>query len=226
LPEYEKYIRKILDQQNRGRRQRLSEEMAVMKEPPDRAWNDPVEERVVVNAFSLISAGKALYSVPSRLIGRELRALLYPEIVRLFLGGTLVMEVPRQAPGAKRINYRHLVAQLLRKPGAFAGYVFRDDLFPTVTFRRTYDAFVAWRPERADKEYLRVLHHAAMNGETDTDLALAALLEAGNLPLLASVKELTDVRQDVVPEVHIPAPDLCSYDELLSLLPQAHKEVH
>lgn len=226
LPEYEKFIRKTLDQQNRGRKQRLAEELSVMKELPKRAWNDPIEERVVVNAFSLISAGRALYSVPSRLIGRELRALLYPEVVRLFLGSTLVVEVPRQAPGAKRINYRHLVAQLLRKPGAFAGYVFRDDLFPSVTFRKAYDALVAWRPERADKEYLRVLHHAATSGETDTELALSALLEAGKPPLLDSVKELTDVRKDVVPDVHIPAPDLCSYDDLLSLLPQAHKEVH
>jgi transposase len=225
VPEYEKFLRKVLDQRNRGRKQRMVEEMAVMKEPPERGWNDPVEERVVVNAFSLISVSKALYSVPSRLIGQELRALVYPEVVRLFLGGTLVMELPRQAPGAKRINYRHLVSQLVRKPGAFAGYVFRDDLFPTTTFRKAYDALMAWRKERADKEYLSVLHHAAMSGEADTEAALSALLEAGKPPLLSAVKELTGVKQATVPEVHIPAPDLCSYDELLSLLPRAHKEV-
>lgn len=224
LADYEKFVRKILDQRNRGRKQRMTEEMAVMKEPPERGWNDPVEELVVVNAFSLVSVSKALYSVPSRLIGRKLRALVYPNVVRLFFGSTLVMEVPRQEPGEKRINYRHLVAQLVRKPGAFAGYVFRDNLFPTVTFRKAYDALVAWRQERADKEYLRVLHHAAMTGETDTELALVALLEAGHPPLLAAVKELTNVKQTTVPEVHIPAPDLCSYDELLSLLPTAHKE--
>lgn len=224
--QYEQFVRKVLEQQNRGRKMRLAEEMAVMKAPPERAWNDPIEERAVVNAFSLISAGKALYSVPSRLIGRQLRVLVYPEVVRLFLGGTLVMEAPRQPPGEKRINYRHLVAQLLRKPGAFSGYVFRDDLFPSLSFRKAYDVLAAWRPERADKEYLRVLHHAAMSSETDTASALDALLEAGKLPLVAAVKELTDVRQHMVPEVNIPAPDLCSYDDLLSFLPQAHKEVH
>lgn len=226
LADYEKFIRKILDQRNRGRRERLAEELAVMKEPPERGWNDPVEEWVVVNAFSLVSVSKTLYSVPSRLIGKELRALVYPEVVRLFLAATLVMEVPRQAPGSKRINYRHLVGQLLRKPGAFAGYVFRDDLFPTLTFRKAYDALIEWRQERADKEYLRVLHHAATNGETDTEAALVALLEAGKPPLLESVKELTGVKQAIVPEVCIAAPDLCSYDELLSLLPRAHKEMH
>lgn len=224
VAEYEKFLRRILDQRNRGRKQRLREEMPVMKDLPGRPWNDPVEERVVVNAFSLVSISRALYSVPSRLIGRQLRALVYPEVIRLFLGSTLVIELPRQAPGTKRINYRHIIASLVRKPGAFAGYVFRDDLFPTLTFRMSYDALVAWRPERADKEYLSLLHHAAMNGEETVDIALAALLEAGKPPALASVKELTDVRFSVTPEVHIPAPDICCYDELLSLLPRALKE--
>ncbi len=152
LADYEKFVRKVLDKRNRGRRQRLAEEMAVMKDPPERGWNDPVEERVVVNAFSLVSVSNALYSVPSRLIGRGLRARVYPELVRLFFSGTLVMEVPRQQPGEKRINYRHLVAQLVRKPGAFtctfllscaAGYdakcppPWQDASFETLTIQLT-----------------------------------------------------------------------------------------
>jgi hypothetical protein len=60
---------------------------------------------------------RALYSLPSRLIGRVVNALIYPETVRVFLDRTLVHEMPRLAPGAKKINYRHIAAHLLRKPG-------------------------------------------------------------------------------------------------------------
>lgn len=222
---YEKFIRRILDQRNRGRRDRLSEEMAVMSDLPERGWNEAVEERVVVNAFSLVAVGKALYTVPSRLIGRELRALIYAEVVRLFLGNTLVIEMPRQQPGGKRINYRHLVAHLIRKPGAFAGYVYRDDLFPSLVFRQAYDRLVKRKPERADKEYLAILNHAAMGSEQDVEAALELLLADRGTPSLKAVKELTQVSIGVLPDICIPVPELFSYDELLSFLPHAQKEL-
>jgi transposase len=222
---YERFIRRILDKRNRGRRARLSEEMAVMKQPPMRAWNEATEERVVVNAFSLVTISKALYTVPSRLIGYELRALVYAEVVRLFLGNTLVIEMPKQQPGGKRINYRHLVAHLIRKPGAFAGYVFRDDLFPSLTFRKAYDRLLESKPERADKEYLAILHHAAMGSEQDVEAALELLLSNGGTPSLAAVKELTHISIGALPDIQIPVPELFTYDQLLSFLPQSHKEV-
>jgi transposase len=225
VAEYERFLRKIMDKRNRGRRERLGEEMAVMAEVPERGWNEAVEERVTVNDFSLVTVGKALYSVPSRLIRYTLRALIYAEVVRLFLGDTLVVEMPRQKAGGKRINYRHVISHLMRKPGAFAGYVHRDDLFPSLVFRRTYDDLLEKKPERAEKEYLAILHHAAMGSEQDVEAALEVLLAAGHTPNLVSVKELTHVDKGALPDIQIPVPDLFSYDELLLFLPQAHKEV-
>jgi Integrase core domain len=222
---YETFLRRILDKRNRGRRERLAEEMAVMRDPPERAWNEAIEERVVVNCFSLVTVGKALYTVPSRLIGYEMRALVYAEVVRLFLGNTLVIEMPKQQAGGKRINYRHLIAHLMRKPGAFAGYVFRDDLFPSLAYRKAYDRLVERKPERADKEYLAILNHAAMGSEQDVEAVLELLLEGGGTPSLEAVKELTSINMGVLPDLRIPVPELFSYDELLSFLPRAHKEV-
>jgi len=226
VAEYEKFIRRILDQRNKGRRQRLAEEMAALKELPERDWNDPKEARPTVTSFSTISVDKVVYSVPSRLIGRELKALVYPETVRVFLGNTLVQEMQRLAPGSRKINYRHIAGHLLRKPGAFANYQYREELFPTVVFRQAYDALKQQRPERADKEYVAILHLAAMNSEQDVEAALATLLEAGQLPLAAAVRELVQVTPSEMPAVSIPAPDLCSYDELLSYLSRAPMETH
>jgi hypothetical protein len=223
---YEKFIRRILDQRNKGRKQHLAEEMAVMKGLPESDWNDPTEASPTVTSFSTITVDKALYSVPSRLIGRVLKALSYPEVVRVFLDNTLVHEMPRLAPGARKINYRHVVAHLLRKPGAFKNYQYRDDLFPSVAFRQAYDVLAEKRPERADKEYLGILHQAAMGSEQDVETALVSLLEAKQLPLLTAVKELVqDAYPDELPAVYIAPPDLCSFDDLFTHLVRAQKEI-
>lgn len=227
VAEYEKFVRCILDQRNAGRKKRLAEEMAVMKELPERDWNDPKEVWPTVTSFSTISVDRVVYSVPSRLIGRELKALAYPEVVRVFFGNEMVQEMPRLAPGSKKINYRHMVAHLVRKPGAFANYRYREEMFPSLVFRQAYDALSKKRAERADKEYLSILNLAAMGGEQDVEIALSMMLEAGQLPLFVTVRELVTTKcPSEVPCVYIPAPELASYDVLLSYLALAPKEVH
>jgi hypothetical protein len=227
VAEYEKFVRRILDQRNTGRKKRLGEEMEVLKELPTRDWNDPKEVWPMVTAFSTISVDKVVYSVPSRLIGRDIKALAYPEVVRVFFGNEMVQEIPRLSPGSRKINYRHVVAHLLRKPGAFANYQYREEMFPSLVFRQAYDALSKKRPQRADKEYLSILNLAAMGSEQDVETALAVLLEAGQLPLFVTVRELvtTECPSDV-PCVFIPAPELASYDVLLSYLASAPKELH
>ncbi|MGH2479038.1 MAG: Mu transposase domain-containing protein, partial [Ktedonobacteraceae bacterium] len=226
VAEYEKFIRRVLDQRNKGCKERLAEELKLLKPLPEHHWDDPKEVWPTVTSFSTISVNSVIYSVPSRLIARELKALVYPETVRVFLGETLVQEMPRLAPGSRKINYRHVVSHLLRKPGAFANYQYREELFPSVTFRQAYDALQHGRPERADKEYLAILNLAAMNSEQDVEASLATLLEAKQLPLSATVRELIQTVPCEMPSVSIPAPELCSYDLLLSYLTRAPKETH
>jgi len=48
--------------------------------------------------------------------------------------------------GQLAIDYRHVIWSLVRKPGAFAHYRYRDDLFPSLTFRRAYDALQGHAP--------------------------------------------------------------------------------
>jgi len=66
-----------------------------------------------------------------------------------------------------------------------------------------------------------------MNSEQDVEAALAVLLEAKQLPLSATVRDLVQVVvPSELPAVAIPAPELCSFDLLLSYLSRAPKEVH
>lgn len=224
VAEYERFIRRILEQRNKRRKARLAQEIELLKDLPERDWNDPVEQRTTVTAFSTVTVDRVVYSVPARLIGVRLRALIYPQTVRMFLGPTLVLEMARQEPGSKKINYRHVISWLVRKPGAFANYQYREELFPSLVFRKTYDTLLKGRPERADKEYLAILNHAAMNSEQEVETALTLILEQNELPLFASVRELATRSQPDVPDIQIDVPDLCSYDELLTHMLRAPKE--
>ena len=74
--------------------------------------------------------------------------------------------------GNARIDYRHVIFSLIRKPGAFARYRYREALFPTVTFRCAFDALAERLGERADMAYVRILHLAATTTEAGVEEAL------------------------------------------------------
>ena len=77
----------------------------------------------------------------------------------------------------------------MRKPGAFADYRYRADLFPSSRFRMAYDVLLERQPERAAKEYLRILHLAARESEAGVEAVLVELLEAGGPLDAAAVAE-------------------------------------
>jgi hypothetical protein len=104
----------------------------------------------------------------------------------------------------------------VRKPGAFAAYRFREDLFPTLVFRRAYDALRSRRGDRADVEYVRILHLAASTGERVVELALEALLALDAPFDYAAVKERAQPEQPTIPELSVGEPDLHHYDMLLT----------
>jgi hypothetical protein len=108
-----------------------------------------------------------------------------------------------------------VIWSLVRKPGAFAAYRYREDLFPTLVFRRAYDALRELRGDRADVEYVRILHLAASTSEGAVEATLADLLEHGTPFDYAAVKALAHPAVPVVPVLSIGTPDFASYDALL-----------
>lgn len=116
--------------------------------------------------------------------------------------------------GNHAVDYRHMIWSLVRKPGAFARYRYRDALFPSVAFRQAFDALEARLGGRADVEYVRILHLAASTSETAVEQILAQLVQDGTLESYAQVRELAAPRAITVPESSVIAPDLSVYDTL------------
>ena len=75
------------------------------------------------------------------------------------------------------------------KPGAFAHYRYREDLFPTLAFRQAYDALCKHQPQHADRHYVRVLHRASTTSESEVETAIGLLLEHSQVPTFDAVRE-------------------------------------
>ena len=90
-----------------------------------------------------------VYSVHSRLIGEQVEARLGAEIVEVWYAGRKVEELARlRGRGKHRVDYRHILEWLERKPGAFENYRYQEDLFPTSRFRMAYDGLRETTPGR------------------------------------------------------------------------------
>jgi hypothetical protein len=172
-----------------------------------------------VTSWSTIRVKRNTYSVSSSLIGETVRVRVYDERLEVYYGDAKQLEVERLlGEGGHVINYRHIIWSLVRKPGAFARYKYREALFPSLSFRRAYDALLSARPEReADIEYLRILHLAASTMEAEVQAALELLHEANTLPSACAVRAMVAPEQPDVPALEVAEVDLRDYDSLLEL---------
>ncbi len=217
LEKYERFVQGAIERMhNRHVTEALAEERALLRELPARRLPAYTSSTPRVRKWSTIRVRSRIYSVPSRLIGHEVEARLYPDTVEVWYRRERVGIFPRlRGEGGHRIDYRHIIGSLARKPGAFANYRFREDLFPTLVFRRAYDALLSSHGARADVEYVRILKLAADTMEAKVDATLAILLDRHESFDYLDVEALVRPCEPEVPLISIPAPDLRGYDELI-----------
>lgn len=167
----------MFDQLNAGRQKRLTEELKELSKLPVRRTEDYKRIEVKVGPNSTIRVQKGTYSVHSRLMGERVKVRLYMDYLEVWYAQKCIEKIPRlRGEGKFRINYRHIIDSLVRKPGAFANYRYREELFPTSQFRIAYDILKEQSPTKADKEYLKILYIAAKNSETVAERALLYLV--------------------------------------------------
>ena len=172
---------------------------------------------VRVTSSGTIRVKSIHYSVPSRLSGERVRVRVYDARVEVHYCGRLQESFTRmQGKLGHSIQYRHVVSTLLRKPGAFRCYRYRDAMFPTTTFRRAHEVLTQALPDRkADIEYLRILELAAMTVESTVETALRDLLAAGRLPNADQLRQSIAPETPEIPALAEPIVDLAGYDALL-----------
>ena len=214
---YRQFVAGVVDRRNRLVSSKLKRERRHLLPLPSAPIPEYVNYTVRVRKWSTIRVANRTYSVPSRLIGTVVDVRLYADHIEVYYKGQLVESMERiHGAGEAQIDYRHIIGSLVRKPGAFARYRFREQMFPTQTFRLAYDALRYWRGERADVEYVRILHLAATTMESEVDGALGTLLESGVSFDYAMVRRLSAPPPPPMPELKLPgAVDFGVYDGLL-----------
>jgi hypothetical protein len=216
---YHAFVLGVVKAGNRGRQDKLAQELAVMKPLPPTRLSDYDEVYCRVSSASTIRVKKVGYSVPARLIGQELKVEIYENELKLYSGRQLLLSLPRRhSDRGLVLDYRHVIDHLLRKPGAFERYRYREQLFPSGMFRQAYDYLVAQRgPRRGVVEYLQLLKLTSEVQQHDVELMLIDYLSPPGASW--SVEQL---RRTLQPRAGLPVapvelqPEWNSYDALLS----------
>ncbi|NLT67445.1 MAG: IS21 family transposase [Acidobacteria bacterium] len=218
LSEYTNFLRSIAEERNVSRKNALSQELEHMRPLPVRRMDAFRELDVTVARSSVVRILHNAYSVPSRLIGHRLRARIFADEIELYYRGCVVERLERiRGNDNYRIDYRHIVYSLVRKPGAFQRFVYREAMFPTLNFRKAYDSLKEKSTKWADLEYLRILHLAARTLESRVEAAIEKLLAEGRVPEYEAVRSIADLVEEIPwPKVQIQQPDLTVYDQLIA----------
>ena len=222
VADYKQFLRLLLNQLNAGRREKLKVEMQYLKKLPSGRLESAKRVTARVDSGSVVFVDRNVYSVHSRLIGEHVEVRLNAETVEVWYAGKKIEQMPRlRGRGKHRVDYRHIIDWLVRKPGAFENYRYRDELFPTSRFRMAWDELRHHVPLRANKRYLEILQLAAQEGEALVDDALRAVLEEGEIGegklngKALRLKLTQGSYQLPVTEIVIDAVSLASFDELL-----------
>jgi transposase InsO family protein len=217
--EYEQFLQKLFDQLNSGRRERLKEELAVLRQLPRRRHDDYTEVRCKVSRFSTIRVLKNSYSLHSRLIGEQVKAHIYADHIEAWYAQKRIERLPRlRGENGHYINYRHIIDWLVRKPGAFENYRYKEDLFPTSQFRMAHDLLRSqYGSKPGNKHYLKILELAAKESETLVNESLRFLVNHGNEIDSEIVQAMvkSGLQRPPVTDVEVEQVDLSIYDQLL-----------
>ena len=215
--EYAAFVAKVCTGANTLRQPRLAEERARLRPLPATRYPQAEELAVRVSSYSTARVKNCAYSLPSQLIGAMVTAQITEGEVAFVHAGREVARYRRRRTQEPAIDYRHVIHSLARKPGAFAGYIYRDELFPRTVFRQTYDRLKQLDAKRCDAIYVRVLLLAAELGEEPVADVLGRLLREGAVPDDQAVRHALAGPPSGPPELARFEPQLHDYDELLEV---------
>jgi hypothetical protein len=230
LEEYRLLIEAAVAKLNQQCQQKYEQEKTYLQSLPKYRSPDYEVLTACVSTRSTIEVRCVLYTVPSRLIGRQLELHLYHDRILGYLGNQQVVELPRVRvtdPDKRRgrcINYRHVIEGLRRKPRALIYCTWQQELLPTPAFRERWLELTAqFDLDTAAVLMVESLYIAATQ---DQEAIVADYLERELKAQTLTLKRLQQqFRQDApksLPQLTVTQHDLSSYDQLIESQPPQH----
>ena len=222
LPAYRCFIDEIVSRRNARHAKRIDSERSELRELPGRRTADYEDISVRVTSSGGFTLRKVFYTVPSRLVGHRLRVRLFDDRLDIFIGATHLTTLPRGRAHASGkhdqvVDYRHVIHALRRKPMALLNLVYRDQLFPRLAYRRTFDTLLERLPERQACRVMVELLGLAHERNCESELAeqLSACLQAGQLPDITTLRARFAPDPARLPTVVVHLAPLSAYEALL-----------
>jgi hypothetical protein len=226
LVAYRRFVDEIVGRINARNAKRIDIERACLTPLPARRTTDYEEVTKRVTSSGGFLLRKVFYTVPSRLIGHNLRVRLYDDRLDLFLGATALMTLPRGRASKSGshghvVSYHHVIHSLRKKPFALLGLIYRDQLFPRQAFRDVFAVILEQATERVACRMMVDLLALAHDRGCEAELAtqIEEDLRQKRLPDIEALRALFAPSSDSLPGVEVRLADLSAYDQLLSNAP-------
>jgi hypothetical protein len=222
LAAYRAFVDEIVGRRNAHNLKRIEAERPHLQELPQRRTTDFEEVVVRVMRTGGFTLRKVFYSVPSRLIGHQLRVRLFDDRLDVFVGGTYLLTLSRGRghPDGRHnqvVNYRHVIHSLRQKPMALMRLVYRDQLFPRLEYRRAFELLLERLSDKQACKTMVELLALAHERTCERELAeyLARTLDAGELPDMAELRAHFAPDPATLPVVSVHLAPLSGYEVLV-----------
>ena len=220
VEDYATFLQRIIDRMNQNCHKRFAEEIEVLKALPALRYDDYETKTCKVSRGGTIRLLHNTYSVHSRLVGETVTVRVYADTLEVWYAQRHIETLARlRGENGHHINYRHHIDRLVRKPGAFENYCYKEDLFPTSLFRIAYDILRETHSIRqASKTYLKILELAAKEDQSLVHEALRLLINLEEEIDFAKVQQFVESKQKAPAptDVHIEPVDINNYDLLFT----------
>jgi hypothetical protein len=215
-----------VDRRNESRKTLFLEEQSELKPLPAKNFPCYTQFDCLVTSNAIITGKQNRYSVPSCYIGHRVQIRVLADSIELWHAAKKQLAMPRLVgKGSENVDFRHVIDSLVRKPGAFANYRYREHMYPTMELRKAFDHFVERLGEgEGTRVYLRLLLLSKQEGLAATEPVMAQLKAMGDgltkKAAFALLETPTATSMAAVRDADVEVPDLDTYDDLLE-----HKEV-
>ncbi len=232
LASYRRFIAAIVARRNQSKAKQIAKERKHLRPLPNQRSVDYELVFAKVTSSSAITVRKVFYTVPSQLIGEQLRVRIYDDRLECYLGERYLFPLPRGRRGAGNglgyvIDYRHIIHSLRVKPGALLNLSYRSQLFPCSAYRDIFELALTRLddPQKACRlavDLLSLAHERCC--ERELAVVLADHVARGQLPDVKALRERFHTDLEALPRIAIATPQLSSYDQLLGTQFQGEQE--
>lgn len=220
---YQNFIDDVVKQHNQRNAKSISLEKAELNPLPKHKATTYTETRAVVSSSSTIDVRRVTYTVPSRLQGEALNVRLYDERLECYLGSKHVITLVRAYPKGKyareqQVDYRHVIASLVKKPQAFRYSRLRDNLLPTQDYKEIWKHVDATLSAKAACQFIVGLLYLAYSEDCESKLAtyVLSLIDKGQTLSLSKLQMQFKTAQLEAPTIKVNQHNLSHYNALIS----------